>query len=103
MISVTAPVQTPFLEFRSHPLVQSILDAFPRAQIRTAREGLMIDPSPREIEALEAASPVAGEYLDSLGKTDLADLSRDEWMTFIEVIVTAYQDSLRSLVAQDAG
>ena len=37
-----------------------------------------------------------GEYLDSIGKTDLATLSADEWMTFIESIITGYHDKLYS-------
>jgi hypothetical protein len=57
----------------------------------------MIDPAEHEVAAMRAASPVAGKYVDSLGKTDLAALSEDEWLTLIEVIVTAYTDALRDL------
>ena len=42
----------------------------------------------------QAASPMAGEYLESIGKTDLAVLTDTEWLTLLEVIVTAYQDAL---------
>jgi hypothetical protein len=44
---------------------------------------------------------MGGEYLDSLGKTDLAQLSVEEWHTLIEVIVTGYCDHLRDLAGQD--
>lgn len=54
----------------------------------------MIDPDPHETAALAAAGPLAGEYLESIGKTDLATLSEGEWLTFLEVVVTAYQDAL---------
>lgn len=54
----------------------------------------MVDPSEHEQAAIVAASPSAGEYLESIGKTDLAVLSESEWLTFIEVVVTAYQDAL---------
>ena len=37
---------------------------------------------------------MAGEYLDSIGKTDLATLTDTEWLTFLEVVITAYQDEL---------
>jgi hypothetical protein len=37
---------------------------------------------------------MAGEYLESIGKTDLAVLSDAEWLTLLEVIITAYQDAL---------
>lgn len=57
----------------------------------------MIDPTPNEIQALMGTSDMAGEYLESIGKTDLAALSYEEWMTLIEVIVTAYTDKLRVL------
>lgn len=54
----------------------------------------VIDPDEHEIAAIQAASPMAGEYLESIGKTDLAVLSDAEWLTLLEVIVTAYQDAL---------
>ena len=39
-----------------------------------------------EKEALVFAGKMGGEYLDSIGKTDLAKLSIEEWNTFLEVI-----------------
>jgi len=54
----------------------------------------VIDPDAHEIASIEAASPVAGEYLESIGKTDLAVLTQAEWLTLLEVVVTAYQDEL---------
>ena len=61
----------------------------------------MIDPTPNERAAMANGGVMAGEYLDSLGKTDLAQLSIDEWHTLIEVIVTGYCDHLRDLAGQD--
>jgi len=61
----------------------------------------MIDPTPNEQNAFEAASQTAGEYLESLGKTDLAQLEREEWESLIESIVTGYTDRLRDLAEQD--
>jgi hypothetical protein len=43
---------------------------------------------------------MAGEYLDSIGKTDLAVLTEAEWLTLLEVIVTAYQDALARRLEQ---
>lgn len=40
------------------------------------------------------ASDLAGEYLDSLGKSDLALLSVDEWQTLLRVVVLSYHDTL---------
>jgi len=61
----------------------------------------MIDPTPNEEAALAAAGAAAGEYLESLGRADLAALSVPEWQTLIEVIVTGYCDRLRDLAARD--
>ena len=60
----------------------------------------MVDPDEHEIAAIEAASPMAGEYLESIGMTDLAVLTEAEWMTLLEVVVTAYQDELTRLLAE---
>jgi hypothetical protein len=61
----------------------------------------MVDPTEHEVAAMRAASPVAGEYVESLGKTDLAAFSADEWLMLIEVIVIAYTDTLRDLTNDD--
>lgn len=62
----------------------------------------MVDPTPHEIEAIQAAGAYGGEYLDSLGKTDLASLSEDEWLTFIESVVTGFTDKLQELESATA-
>lgn len=61
----------------------------------------MIDATPNERAAMEHGGAMAGEYLDSLGKSDLAQFSLGEWQTLIEVIVTGYCDHLRDLAGQD--
>ena len=61
----------------------------------------MVDPTQHEVAGMRAASPVAGEYVESLGKTDLAAFSEDEWLTLIEVIVTAFTDALGDLTDTD--
>ena len=61
----------------------------------------MIDPKKHEVQALAAASRGAGEYVESLAKTDLATFTGDEWATLIEVAVTAFQDTLRCAYAND--
>jgi uncharacterized protein YdaT len=52
----------------------------------------MIDKTKKEEHAIDIAGQVAGEYIDSLGKTDLALFSQEEYATFIEAVVTAYQE-----------
>ena len=61
----------------------------------------MVDPTPNEQEAMDAASRTAGEYLESVGKTDLAQLEVSEWESLIESVVTGYTDRLRELADQD--
>ena len=38
----------------------------------------MIDPTPNETAAMVEGGKAGGAYLDSLGRTDLAQLSEDE-------------------------
>ena len=61
----------------------------------------MIDPTPNEIAAMQAGGRLAGEYLESIGKSDLALLSTEEWSTLIEVVVTGYCETLRDLAGSD--
>ena len=63
------------------------------------RKRNMVDPTTHEIAAIQAASEPAGEYLEELGKTDLATLEEHEWLTFLEVVITAYQSKLAELTA----
>lgn len=60
----------------------------------------MIDPTKHEIEAMEHAGDMAGEYLDSLGKTDLAKMSQDEWRTLIEVVCGGYVEKLSAIAEE---
>ena len=57
----------------------------------------MIDPTPYERAAIAHGGAMGGEYLDSIGKTDLARLTEAEWLTFVEAAVTGYCDRLRDL------
>ena len=61
----------------------------------------MIDPTPNEAEAMTVGGQQGGEYLESIGKSDLATLSETEWDRFIDAVVTGYCDHLRALAAKD--
>lgn len=61
----------------------------------------MIDPNKHETQALATACQTGGEYVESLAKTDLASFTPAEWETLVDVVVTAFQDALRSAYAQD--
>lgn len=58
--------------------------------------GEMVDPTEAEIKGMEAGAAAGGEYLDSLGKTDLAMLTPDEYMTFIECVCTGFVESVQA-------
>ena len=49
-----------------------------------------MDFSTREKEAIESASNKAGQYLDSIGQTDLAKLNAVQWVKFWEAYTTEY-------------
>ena len=55
---------------------------------------MLTDPNPCEIAAMNTAGERAGEYLESLGKSDLAAMSDEEWRTLIAVTCGGYVESL---------
>lgn len=57
----------------------------------------MQDPTEHEIAAMMFGAQMGGEYLDSIGKTDLGALSEDEYMTFIECVITGFTDKLAEM------
>lgn len=61
----------------------------------------MIDPTPNESEAMTVGGQQGGEYLESIGKSDLTKLTETEWDRFIDAVVTGYCDHLRELAAKD--
>lgn len=61
-------------------------------RLMTRTEGRMVDPTEMELAALRACLAPLGEYVGSIGMArPLADYSRDEVLTLVEVVVTAYQ------------
>ena len=61
----------------------------------------MRDATPNEKQAMQNAGNMGGEYLDSIGKTDLASLTQAEWTCFVECVCTGYTDAMRKLRAMD--
>jgi phosphopantothenate synthetase len=58
-------------------------------------EGQMIDPSDMEIAAMQSCLAPLGEYVGSIDmQRPLADYSRQEVLTLIDVVVSAYQDRM---------
>ena len=56
----------------------------------------MDNPTPHEVNAIVDAAGQAGEHLDALGKTDLAEMDEGEWMDFVERVCTGYVQSMRT-------
>lgn len=64
--------------------------------IKCAEAGQMVDPTEAECQAMEDAAAAGGEHLDAIGKTDLATLTKEEWMTFIEAVCTGFVESMQN-------
>jgi hypothetical protein len=59
--------------------------------------------SQAEAFSLSDAGDSAGEYLGKIGKTDLATLTREEWLHFLKIVLTTYGEAMRGrLLSQDA-
>jgi len=54
----------------------------------------MVDPNEQEIAAMRAAGDIAGQYIEAVGRSDMATWSAADWRGFIEAICGAYVDSL---------
>lgn len=68
-------------------------DAF--CLLMTKTEARMIDPSEMELAAMRACLSPLGECVASIGmQRPLADYTREEVLTLIDVVVTAYQDQM---------
>ncbi len=50
-----------------------------------------------EKAARDAAGERAGAYLDSIGKTDLAQLTGEEWRLFLHQVIVGFEDELRAI------
>ena len=48
------------------------------------------DMTEKEFEAMIKAGQMGGEYLESIGKTDLSLLSQQEWQTFLKCVCLEY-------------
>ena len=49
-----------------------------------------------EHEAMIQGGEAAGNYLDEIGETDLAKLSREQWLEFLRRLLTGYECTLRN-------
>ncbi len=54
----------------------------------------MVDPNEQEVAAMRAAGDIAGQYIEAVGRTDMATWSEADWRGLIEAVCGAYVDSL---------
>jgi hypothetical protein len=54
-----------------------------------------------EEQALEDGGNAGGAYLDEIGKTNLAELTEEEWSRFLGLVMTGYADSMREIVSRE--
>lgn len=73
----------------------------PHCQQLIARRQGMFDPNIHERKALKDAGQAGGAFVEALAKTDLAAWTAGEWSQLVDVIVTAFQDSLRTAYADE--
>jgi hypothetical protein len=65
------------------------------SQIMNKTEGRMTDPSEMEVAAMRSCLEPLGRYVGAIGmQRTLAEYSREEILSLIEVVVTAYQDHM---------
>src|SRR5678816_2351400 len=55
------------------------------------------DMTKNEEAALKQAGRAAGEYLDELGETDLAELTEEQYQTFLRTLFETYSETLVEL------
>lgn len=56
---------------------------------------VMLEFTDTENEAIEAGGAEAGAYLDAIGKTDLADLTPEQWVKFLGTYLHGYSAHMR--------
>jgi len=65
------------------------------SQIMNKTEGQMIDPTEMEVTAMRSCLSPLGEYVGEIGMgRPLADYSREEVLTLVDVVVSAYQSHM---------
>ena len=55
-----------------------------------------------ENQAIDAASDAAGEYLEKIGRSDLAQLSQEEWRALLQIIFVRSTATIQRLTEEGA-
>jgi len=59
----------------------------------------MVDANEAEKAAMQAAGNAAGQYIESLGRTDMAQWTEQQWSAFIACVCGGYVDALLEIQA----
>lgn len=77
------------------PIAWTCTDMTCISQVKTVYHMNSRDLNAFEAYALHDAGASAGEYLEGIGKTDLAELTTEEWITFLKMILNGFGDEMR--------
>lgn len=77
--------------------------SYAHLKIISKSKGQIVPLTDTENKAVMATGPIAGEYLDKLGKTDLAQMSYEEWMDFIATTCDAFLAERAKLFEAQSG
>lgn len=61
----------------------------------------MVDPDNKEIEAMQYAGAMGGQYLESINKFDLRSLSLNEWQAFVGCLIGGFTEKLHEIESND--
>lgn len=77
--------------------------SYAHLKIISKSKGQIVPLTDTENKAVMATGPIAGEYLDKLGKTDLAQMSYEEWMDFVAHVCDSFLDERAKLFETQSG
>ena len=70
--------------------------------IACERLGEMNNPTEHEVAAIMGIADDAGRYIEKeIGWTDIEVWTHDQWLGFLECVVTLYSDKLRQLASDE--
>lgn len=82
-----------------HAIAWACTDHLPEARMAYHMPRTKLDAF--EQVALRDAGDMAGAYLDSIGETDLAKLSEEQWLIFRKTMLEEFGESMRRQIDKD--
>ena len=87
---------------QGRPILWTCDDPVCGAVARSVYEMPRLDLDAYEQRARDEAGQAAGAYLEGIGKTDLGELSQDEWRRFLDQVLVGFETALRRYYAERA-